>query len=243
MSLIHQALKKVEGASRDAAASEYAFQTPGVKALRRYALPVVFIISVISAYFLFVPGKKAETRQLPAAVAITPSIPQIPAQATPVDFNVQGIDEFRAGRFSDAEMNFRKAVESKPPSASAYNNLGLTLMKLGKKDEAEAAFKKALELKPGHVETLNNYACLLVETGRAKKALPLLEKAIGIDAAYADARLNIAVLLDKKGDLQGAFDNYSEFMELNGADMEAPEVRKRIMALRSELILKQAGSR
>lgn len=243
MSLIHQALKKADGASRGAAANEYAFRTSGVKFIRKYALPVVFIISVIAAYLLFVPAKKTDTRHHPPIAVKTPVPHQMPAPAIPADFNAQGMDEFRAGRFSDAETNFRKVLGSKPQSASAHNNLGITLMKLGKNGGAEDAFKKALELEPGHIEALNNYACLLAETGRSKKALPLLEKAMGIDPAYADARLNLAVLLEKKGDLQGAFDNYSAFLDLNGADKDAPLVRKQLMVLRSGLILKQAGGR
>lgn len=243
MSLIHQALKKVEGSRTHDARVRYAFKNPGVRALRRYALPLVFIISAVSAYLLFAPAKKNETAKPPVAAVKAPPVPEASSQAPAIDFNAKGMDEFRAGRFKEAEGLFRKALEAGPLSESVHNNLGLTLMKLGKKDEAEVNFKKALEIRPGYPEALNNYACLLAESGKSKKALPLLERAIKADPAYGDARFNLAVLLEKKGDLQGALSSYEEFIRTEPAATEAAQVRKKLMVLRSELILKQAGGR
>lgn len=249
MSLIHQALKKLEGAKHPGAPSEYSFKKPGIKALRPAVLPVLVLLSVISAYFLY-PGasKNNMESKVPAIAAqntpqaVTGAVPS-PASQVPVDFNAQATEEYRSGRFDKAEALFAKAAQSGSSSASVHSNRGLAAMRLGKKSEAEAAFKKALDLDASHSQALNNYACLLAEAGKTAKAGAMLEKAIKTDPSYADAHFNLAVLLEKKGDLTGALASYEEVIRLDSADSGSAQVRKKLMELRSEIIIKQAGGR
>ncbi len=156
--------------------------------------------------------------------------------------NEQGVDEYRSGRFDKSEALFKKAANEKL-SANAHNNLGVAAMRLQKKGVAESAFKKALETEPENPFALNNYASLLAETGKTEKATSMLEKAIAAAPSHADAHFNLAVLLEKKGDLAGALARYEEFLRLAPSDGEAGKVRKKLMALRSEIIVKQAGGR
>lgn len=239
MSLIHQALKKLEGANHQAAASQYSFK-PGIKALQSAVLPALVLLSIVSAYFLYPSALKNQTE-----IKATAGAPNVNAAATliPVDFNTQALEEYRSGRFEKAEALFTKAAEAGPVSASVHNNKGLAAMRVGRKNEAEAAFKKALELDPLHPQALNNYASLLAEAGKTAKARAMLEKAVKADPSYADAHFNLAVLLEKKGDLTGALESYQEFIRLEPADNGAPQVRKKLMELRSEIIIKQAGGR
>lgn len=240
MSLIHQALKKLEGANHPTAANEYSFKKPDIKALRAAILPVIVILSMVSVFFLYTGSSKniIETKA-PAAAR------NIPATTTsePVDFNSQAMEEYRSGRFDKATALFTKATETGQATATPSNNQGLALMRLGKKNEAEAAFKKALELDASHPQALNNYASLLAEAGKTAKARAMLEKAINADPSYADAHFNLAVLLEKKGDLTGALASYEEFIKLEPADSAAAQVRKKLMELRSEIIMRQAGGR
>lgn len=246
MSLIHQALKKLEGAKHPASASEYSFKKPGIKALRPAVLPILVILSIISAYFLY-PGASKNNIETKAPATAARNVPQAgvasPARPVHVDLNSQAIEEYRSGRFDKAIALFTKAAETMPVSAAARSNHGLAAMRLGKKNEAEAAFKKALELDPVHPQALNNYACLLAESGKTAKARAMLEKAIKADPSYADAHFNLAVLLEKKGDFTGALTGYEEFIRLEPSDSAAAQVRKKLMELRSEIIIKQAGGR
>src|SRR3990170_494859 len=243
MSLIHQALKKLEGAKHPASASEYSFKKPGIKALRPVVLPLLVILSIVSAYFLY-PGPSKNNIETKATVAArnVPALPS-PAPQVTVDLNSQAMEEYRSGRFERAEALFTKAAEAMPVSASARSNQGLAAMRLGKKSEAEAAFKKALELDASHPQALNNYASLVAEAGKTAKARAMLENAIQADPSYADAHFNLAVLLEKKGDLTGAIARYEEFIRLEPTDNGAPQVRKKLMELRSEIIIKRAGGR
>lgn len=240
MSLIHQALKKVEGPRTSRAGIEFAFKTDRTK-IRRYAVPALLAISIIAASYLLLAPAKNQQPDRPA-----PAIAQArgPIKANiPADLNSRGMDEFRAGRYQGAEELFRKALKENTAQEDAHNNLGLALMRLGRKGDAEAAFKKAIEIRPEYPEALNNYASLLAETGRQGRAIALLERALQADPAYADARLNLAILHDKKGDLQRALSGYEEFIRLEPSSNDSAQARKRLMYLRSELIVKKAGGR
>lgn len=243
MSLIHQALKKLEGGRHRGAAREYSFKKPGIKALRTAILPLLVTLSIVSAYFLFPSASKknADIKAQPAAGQNAQPAAQAPSM--PADLNSQALDEYRSGRFDKAEALFTKAAKSGQASAGVYSNQGLAAMRLGRKKEAEAAFKKALQLDPFLPQALNNYASLLAEAGKTSKAGAMLEKAINADPSYADAHFNLAVLLEKKGDFQGALASYEEFMRLEPSDGSAAQVRKKLMALRSEIIVRQAGGR
>ena len=50
---------------------------------------------------------------------------------------------FRAGKYSEAEVELRKAVTLKPDYAEGWNFLGEYLQARGKEKEAQEAFKKA----------------------------------------------------------------------------------------------------
>lgn len=247
MSLIHQALKKLEGAKHPAAASEYSFKKPGIRALRPVVLPVLVLLSIISAYFLYPGASKNNMETKVPAVAVQnasqAATGAVPSPQVPADFNAQATEEYRSGRFDKAEALFAKAAQSGSSSASVHSNRGLAAMRLGKKSEAEAAFKKALELDAAHPQALNNYASLMVEAGKTAKAKAMLEKAIAAVPSYADAHFNLAVLLEKKGDLAGALAGYEEFIRLEPSDSAASQVRKKLMELRSKIIIKQAGGR
>lgn len=242
MSLIHQALKKVEAPRKHESGAGFAFKAGKAGLLRRYIIPAVFIISIIYAsYLLLVPAAK-EQPGAQTGIKNQTVAPQ-GAKQPEKDPHSKGIDEFRAGRYPAAEELFRKALPDSQAKEDVHNDLGLALMRLGRMAQAEDAFKKALEIRPEHPEALNNYACLLAESGKPKKALQLFERAVKAAPAYADARLNLAILLDRKGDLQGAISSYEEFMRLEPSSPDATQVRKRLMYLRSELIVKKAGGR
>ena len=237
-------MKKLEVSKQPASASGYSFKKPGIKALRPVVLPILVLLSIVSAYFLY-PGASKKNIETKATASAGPNVPALPSPApqVPIDLNSQAMEEYRSGRFDKAASLFTKAALSGKASASASSNMGLAAMRLGKKNEAEAAFKKALELDASHPQALNNYASLLAETGKTAKARAMLEKAIKADPAYADAHFNLAVLLEKKGDLTGALESYEEFIRLEPSDSAAAQVRKKLMELRSRIIIKQAGGR
>lgn len=249
MSLIHEALKKLE-----AAKSTYnppAEFTPLPERRRPKALIIVAVLLVVlvpagyAAYSILSAVEKVEKAATDDtgldALKASISAPRKPKAASdPAAKNARGLDLFRSMQYEDAEKEFRAALAAKPDEAAYYNNLALTLALIGQEDEAEALLKEALALNPRHIEALNNYGALLDRRGDALSAIKRLKEALNIDPGYADALLNLGAALEKQGRTREALDAYGRFLEKKPVDPLNEEVRKKVMRLKSGLIVKGA---
>ncbi len=68
-----------------------------------------------------------------------------------------GIDVARRGLWLEARFRFEQAVVLNPESASAYNNLAVTLEQQGEFEKARAAYDRALQLDPKSLSIQQNY--------------------------------------------------------------------------------------
>ena len=68
-----------------------------------------------------------------------------------------GIDVARRGLWQEARFRFEQAVALNPESASAFNNLGVTLEQQGEFDKARTAYDRALQLDPKNISIQQNY--------------------------------------------------------------------------------------
>jgi tetratricopeptide (TPR) repeat protein len=68
-----------------------------------------------------------------------------------------GIDVARRGLWQEARFRFEQATVLNPDSASAFNNLGVTLEQQGEFDKARAAYERALQLEPKNVSIQQNF--------------------------------------------------------------------------------------
>jgi len=68
-----------------------------------------------------------------------------------------GIDVARRGLWREARFRFEQAAALNPESASAFNNLGVTLEQQGEFDKARAAYERALQLQPKNVSIQQNF--------------------------------------------------------------------------------------
>src|SRR6266536_3563377 len=63
-----------------------------------------------------------------------------------------GAKQYEAGRYDDAVINYRKAIQKNANSGDAYYGLGRALLKQQKVGEAFGALKKAAELSPANMD-------------------------------------------------------------------------------------------
>lgn len=85
------------------------------------------------------------------------SAPGAPGPSSSGDELRFGIDVAKRGLWQEARFRFEKAVLLDPESASALNNLAVSLEQQGEFDRAREAYAKALAVKPGDVLIQQNY--------------------------------------------------------------------------------------
>lgn len=219
MSLIHEALKKVEGAPHGAGA-----QAPGPagavrkgnwpdkRAIVAGALIAVLFVAGVLSYTMY--ARRAPVVAGPVPIARPqPGQAQAPADG-PAALNAKGVELYRAGQYQDALREFKAAMKKHPEDAVLHNNYGLASMALGQNGEAEQSFKKALELAPAYPEALNNYGALKDLRADRIGAVKLYEKALSLRPGYAEAQLNLAIALEKLNRYGQALAHYQRYSEL-----------------------------
>lgn len=263
MSLIHQALKKLEGARRGRPQAEpgpaRSVSSPGTRKVNA-VLIAVFIAAVgggLAAYSYLGLGQKTDDRmnttpekasarrvQSSAVQGASEDQPEArpesrdgkagPGESTHAE---RGMIFFRAGDYPRAATEFRAAAGSEPSNPVHHNNLGLALFRSGDASGAKRAFGEALRLRPGYPEGLNNYAVLLASMGELDRALETFEKAVSEDPGYADAYLNRAVVLENAGMTEEAVEAYRGYLRTGkDTDMQT-RVRRKIAELRAGMIM------
>ena len=70
--------------------------------------------------------------------------------------NLEGIQQYHAGKWQAAKSRFESAIQANPGLAEAHFNLALTLHQLGDHREATVHFKRASELAPGNKEIVGS---------------------------------------------------------------------------------------
>jgi tetratricopeptide (TPR) repeat protein len=120
-----------------------------------------------------------------------------------------GSDLFRAGKYDEAALRFRKVIERYPAQYEGYFNLGLTLIKKGEGEPAIAALEKAAELNPQSVESLFALGECYFAKGESEKAQQSFSRAIALNPESALAHYNLGLVfykLEKNEEALAAFE-------------------------------------
>jgi tetratricopeptide (TPR) repeat protein len=111
-----------------------------------------------------------------------------PAPVTPrsadAEYN-QGLRNKAAKRFSEAAVDFRRAVDLRQNFPEAWNELGFALRQTGKYGDAITAYDQALRLRPNFPEALEYLGEAYVKLGRLDDARGLLERLRTLDLERA----------------------------------------------------------
>lgn len=255
MSLIHQALKKIESARTSYnPPAEFAppqKANPGrgrVKLLIAGVLAAVLIPAVFAVYSFRTILTKAEKAALE-----DPGLKELKENMAPraepaemdmaLEHNKKGVTLFKSLQMTGAEAEFKEALRLKPEDPVYYNNLGLVYSSLERRTEAEELFKQAISIKPDYAEALNNYGALLDKKGDTKTAVEQFKRALKIRPDYHDALLNMAVSHERRMNYKEAVAYYEKFIEVSAGEPFAEEVKEKVMRLRAGLILKESKDR
>lgn len=128
---------------------------------------------------------------------------------------IRGRAAFDAGRFEEAAVEFRRAVELEPGSVRARVNLGSALAQLDQVDAAILEFEEALRIGPGNTAALFNLGSLRERRGELELAAASYQEAAGYSPRDAEVRLGLAEVQRALGDLENALSNFGKAVAID----------------------------
>lgn len=155
--------------------------------------------------------KAAEALKLYGPVGAKPSDPLAEGiselRVGSMPLALSGRTAFAAGRYEEAAVLFRDALEARPDDPGLMVNLASALAETGGTEEAISLLTQALALDPSSSSARFNLGLLLVKAGRSQESLPHL--AMAVDSAPEDAGLRVEFVkaLANTGRLKEALEN------------------------------------
>jgi tetratricopeptide (TPR) repeat protein len=143
-----------------------------------------------------------------------------PAGSQAAQLEKQGEDLSAQGRFAEAEIPLKQAVEYAPENYELLTLLGKVEGRLGKHAEAIATFRRVVRVEPKEVDGHINLAIVLADAGQLEEALAETSTAISLSPKLASAHVNKARLL---ADLHRPEEAEKEFLIANQLAPNNPE--------------------
>ncbi|MCH8220594.1 MAG: tetratricopeptide repeat protein [Proteobacteria bacterium] len=126
----------------------------------------------------------------------------------------------RLGELEQAEHCLRKALALAPDSATALENLSVTLVGRGEAEKALEYSTQAIRLKPA-AATFDRRGYILAQLGRHDEAVRDFRKALDADPQLADAHNNLGVSLQATGHGEEAIESFSRAVALQPSYADA----------------------
>jgi protein O-GlcNAc transferase len=133
----------------------------------------------------------------------------------------RGWAALRAGKYADAELLFRKLLQTQPKHVAALNLLGVVLTQLGKFADAEPPLRLALDQEPNSETTLYNYGFVLKALNRPAEALDRFTQALDINPSTPDTWNNRGTAFSDLQRYEEAVRDFDKAIELNPRFAEA----------------------
>jgi tetratricopeptide (TPR) repeat protein len=171
-----------------------------------------------------------EEKAAAAPAPVPEAIPERAAQQF-----AQALQLMKAGRNTDAELQFKQLAIAYPQLSGPQLNLGLLYLRDSRLAEAEAAFKAALEHSPGSAVAGNELGIVERRLGKFAEAEAAYQGTIAAQPNFAPAHLNLGVLYDLYlAQPQKALDEFERYIEISGDNKQVSgwvvELRKRVAA-------------
>ena len=171
-----------------------------------------------------------------------------------------GVAHHDAGRLTDAETIFRRALQVDPQHSGCLNRLGILAHQYGHPEAAVQLIGQAIAANGAIAEYHYNLGLVFAGLGRMDEAVAHNRRAVAIEPGYADAHTNLGGALAAQGnwseaalhfrralarraDLPVAYHNLSVALLAEGKLEEALQVLARGLAVRDTNELKQNFAR
>jgi predicted O-linked N-acetylglucosamine transferase (SPINDLY family) len=124
------------------------------------------------------------------------------------------------GRFEDAVVSYRRALEINPGDIKSFVNLGNVLSELGRKEEAITAYRQVIDRNPGFVGAYHNLGHVLLDLDRAAEAIEVYRRALRADPDHPMVLADLGVALYHQNKHDEAIACYRRALEANPGDAE-----------------------
>jgi predicted O-linked N-acetylglucosamine transferase (SPINDLY family) len=151
------------------------------------------------------------------------------------DSNIKELSYYNLGynfhineNFSDAIINYQKAIEINKNNNSARSNL-IEIYRV--KKEYVKAFENidfALKINPYELQIINSAGLILMEKEKFEDALIKFEQIIKLNKCHHDANVNINIVRFLKGDYLKALENFTEILKF----VKKEEINKYILIIK-----------
>ena len=134
--------------------------------------------------------------------------------------NLLAVLLMRLGRFADAEIYLRRAIDAGGKAAATLSNYAIVLRALGRPAEALERLSEALQISPKDAELWNSRGIALMDLMRYEEAVEDFDRAVQFNHRYAEAFCNKGkslAFLNRLAEAGAAFD-HALAIEPNFAD-------------------------
>ncbi len=135
-------------------------------------------------------------------------------------FNL-GLHLANAGRTTEAEQHYRRAIELQPRYPKAHNNLGVLLKQRGELLSAAEHFRIAIEQQNGYFEALMNLGQSRDALGEPTLAIDCFRQAVDAEPSNHRGHTALGRALLNQGNLTAAATRLGRALELQPHDPEA----------------------
>lgn len=258
MSIIHDALKKVQGTpdtglpgKTPSGRDKPGTTLKGSSILVAVAVAVGILALGVLAWRVGMLSKGAATqdgtptpRNIPSAMTTTvPTAKSAAPHPNPAIDRTKNLAMdaqryLRIGDLSAAEKEYRQALAlSGGNRAEMANNLAVVLRKEGKLKEALSLYNRSLAENPRYAEALNNRAVVFRRMKRYQEAERDLEKALTLVPGYAVAQANLAIVFEAAGRKKAAVAAYRKYLgnPARRPGLEEDLIRRRVSLIEDEI--------
>lgn len=147
-------------------------------------------------------------------------------------WNQLGTIAYQTRRYSDAEANFRRALDADPDAFEPLVNLGGVLLNLARPGDALAYNRRAAARRPNDALANSQLGLSYLQLNDLDQAEKYLKVAIQLDPVhFSHPQLALAQIYMKRGDRKSAISALQGFLEQHPDAPEAATVREQIFEL------------
>jgi tetratricopeptide (TPR) repeat protein len=173
--------------------------------VRTVTVAVMASLALLSGAAACTSGHTPESRHSPLSQS---------AQNDPTAVLNQGLRQASARDFDAARASFQRVITLDKNNKYAWYNLGVIAQTANSTDEAVKDYDAALAIDPNFTSALYNKA-IVVEPSNVDAAIDLYRKVLAVNKSASTTYLRLGLLLDRKGDHNGARDNFRQAVTLD----------------------------